>query len=162
MPMGWQADADILLRLVIAMALGGVIGWDREHRGRSAGIRTNMLVALSAALFTSTADLLISRYSLLYPEFVKSDPVRVLQAIVIGISFLGSGIIFVSRDRSGVRGLTTAASVWTITGVGIVVGLGHFLLGAGVTLIVFFVLEVVRKIELMSGVKPAEDRESSP
>jgi putative Mg2+ transporter-C (MgtC) family protein len=96
MPLGWRADADILLRLVIAMILAGIVGWDRERRGHSAGVRTNMLVGLSAALFTSTGDLLVHHFQS-YGQAVQADPIRVLQAIVLGVSFLGSGIIFVSQ-----------------------------------------------------------------
>ena len=139
------------------MVLGGIIGWDRERHGRSAGLRTNMLVGLSAALFTATGDLLIHHFQS-YGQVMTADPIRVLQAIVIGISFLGSGIIFVSR-RDEVRGVTTAASIWTITGVGIVVGLRHYVLGTAITLIVLVVLQLVRKLEQLTGVKPSSQHE---
>jgi putative Mg2+ transporter-C (MgtC) family protein len=154
MPLGLHADADILLRLIIAMGLAGIVGWDREQHGHSAGVRTNMLVGLSAALFTSTGDILVHHFQS-YGQVVHADPIRVLQAIVLGVSFLGSGIIFVSHSKDEVHGLTTAASIWTITGVGIVVGLRHYVLGAGITLIVLVVLEVVRKVEQLAGQKPA-------
>jgi len=153
MLIGWRSDAEILLRLVVAMALVGIVGWDRERKGRSAGIRTNMLVGLSACLFTSTGDLLVQHFQG-YGQLVRVDPVRVLQAIVLGVSFLGSGVIFVSHTKDQVRGLTTAASVWTITGVGIVVGLRHYVLATGVTVIVFLVLEAVRRVEQLMGEKP--------
>ena len=121
MPEGWYADAEVVLRVLLGMILGGIIGWDREHSGQSAGLRTNMLIGLSAALFTTTGDLLLRHFQH-YGSVVHTDPIRVLQAIVLGVSFLGSGIIFVSRRADKVKGLTTAASVWTIVGVGIVVG----------------------------------------
>ncbi len=149
-------DADILLRLLIAMVLASIIGWDRERRGRSAGIRTNMLVGLSACLFTSTGDLLIQHFQVYGPN-VHPDPIRVLQSIVLGVSFLGSGIIFVSHSKDEVRGLTTAASIWTITGVGIVVGLKHYVLATGVTIIVFVILEAMRKVEKLIAQKPKDD-----
>jgi putative Mg2+ transporter-C (MgtC) family protein len=146
MPNGWHSDVAILLRLLLAMGLAGIIGWDRESRGHSAGLRTNMLVGLSAALFTSTGDLLIRHFEA-YGQSVRGDPIRILQSVVLGVSFLGSGIVFVSHKEDRVLGLTTAASIWTITGMGIVIGLGHYLLGAGVTLMVFVVLELVRQVE---------------
>ena len=151
----WRHDGIILLRLLVAMALGGVIGWDRENRGHSAGLRTNMLIALSAALFTSTGDLLIQHFEP-FGGAVRGDPIRILQSVVLGVSFLGSGVIFVSRREEQVKGVTTAASIWTVTGVGIVVGLGHLLLAAGVTALVFLVLEAVRKIEVRA------ERKKSP
>jgi putative Mg2+ transporter-C (MgtC) family protein len=146
MPNGWHSDAAILFRLLVAMLLAGVIGWDRERRGHSAGLRTNMLVGLSAALFTATGDLLIRHFDA-YGSSVRGDPIRILQSVVLGVSFLGSGIVFVSHKEDKVLGLTTAASIWTITGMGIVVGLGHYTLGVGVTALVFVVLEVVRQVE---------------
>jgi putative Mg2+ transporter-C (MgtC) family protein len=149
-------DAVILLRLLIAMILAGIIGWDREHSGHSAGLRTNMLVGMGAALFTNTGDLLIRHFQV-YDSAVHADPIRVLQAIVLGISFLGSGVIFVSRHEDQVHGLTTAASVWTVTGVGIVVGLGHYALGAAITALVLIVLEAVRKIEGFSDGRKKAD-----
>jgi putative Mg2+ transporter-C (MgtC) family protein len=152
MPQGWHADAEILLRLLVAMVLGGFVGWDRENKGHSAGLRTNMLVALSAALFTATGELLIDHFSV-HGSQVRGDPIRVLQAIVLGISFLGSGVIFLSHHKDEVHGLTTAASIWTVTGVGIVVGLRHYVLAVGITALVLIVLEAVRKVEELAGVK---------
>jgi putative Mg2+ transporter-C (MgtC) family protein len=151
----WQVDGDIVLRLLIAIILSGLIGWDREHGGHSAGLRTNMLVGMSAALFTSISELLVDRFQV-YGSMVRSDPVRTLQAIVLGISFLGSGVIFVSRNKDEVRGLTTAASIWMVTGLGIVVGLQHYLLAVAVTGLVLIVLEVVRKIEAYYSARKAK------
>jgi putative Mg2+ transporter-C (MgtC) family protein len=148
----WHADAGILFSLLIAMLLSGVIGWDRGHRGHSAGMRTSMLVGLSAALFTQTGDLLIQHFDH-YGQAVRGDPIRVLQSIVLGVSFLGSGIIFVAHNRDEVRGLTTAASVWTITGVGIVVGLHRYLLATAITVMILIVLEVLRIVEVRAGEK---------
>lgn len=151
--LNWHSDGSILLSLLIAMVLSGVVGWDREVTGRSAGLRTNMLVGMSAALFTQTGDLLINHFGH-YGQLVRGDPIRVLQAIVLGVSFLGSGIIFVSHKADEVKGLTTAATVWTITGVGIVVGLHHYLLATGITALVLIVLEGVRLIEVHWMGKP--------
>jgi putative Mg2+ transporter-C (MgtC) family protein len=152
MPQGWHTDADIIVRLLVAMVLAGLIGWDREHGGHPAGLRTNMLVGLAAALFTATGDLLLVHFQG-YGSVVRSDPLRILQAIVLGISFLGSGVIFVAHNRDEVRGLTTAASIWTITGVGIIVGLRHYVLGVATTILVLVVLEVVRKVEAVASAR---------
>jgi len=87
---------------------------------------------------------------------VRSDPIRTLQAIVLGMSFLGSGVIFVSRTKDEVRGATTAASIWSVTGLGIVVGLQHHLLVVAVTGLVLTVLEIVRKIEAYYSARKAK------
>lgn len=150
MEKSWYLDGAILMRLLVAMILAGIVGWDREQSGHSAGLRTNMLVGMGAALFTNTSDLLVRHFQA-YGAAVHADPIRVLQAIVLGISFLGSGVIFVSRHADEVRGLTTAASVWTVTGVGIVVGLGYYALAIGITALVLVVLEAVRKLEAFSA-----------
>ncbi len=128
------------------MGCAGVIGWNREKEGHFAGFRTNILVGMSAALFTSCGDLIIV-YFAKYGPTIHVEPLRILQSIVLGISFLGSGIIFVSRHADEVRGLTTAATIWAITGVGIVAGLNHFLLAAEITALVFLVLQLGRWLE---------------
>ncbi|ARU00264.1 MgtC/SapB family protein [Yoonia vestfoldensis] len=105
----------ITLRLLTAAALGGVLGYDRERKARSAGVRTHMLVAVGAALFVIgpiQAGMPIEQVS------------RVLQGIVQGIGFLGAGAIIVRRSRHEVEGLTTAASIWATAGIGVIVGLG--------------------------------------
>src|SRR3954452_673812 len=109
---GWEA----LLRLVIAAALGGAVGFERELRDREAGIRTHLLVSLGSALFT-----IISAYG--FHEFltaggviVRADPSRIAAQIVTGIGFLGAGAII--RDGMSVRGLTTAATLWVVAAIG--------------------------------------------
>lgn len=144
--MYWSVDSAILLRVFIAAILGAIIGWDRERRGRDAGLRTNMLVAASACLFTATGDLLVEHYAHYGSGLVRTDPTRVLNAVVLGVSFLGSGIIFVSHQRDHVLGLTTAATVWAVTAIGIVVALSHYVLAVGATVIVLLI-EVLRSIE---------------
>ena len=88
----WHSDGAILLRMIVAAGLGGIIGWDRERSGRGAGLRTNMLVALTAAMFTATGDLLMTHFEHYGSSVVRLDPSRILNAIVLGVSFLGSGI----------------------------------------------------------------------
>jgi putative Mg2+ transporter-C (MgtC) family protein len=106
-------DLVILLRLVVALALGAAIGWEREEARKAAGLRTHMLVALAAALFVAVGDAFVDRFAAQDAQSVlRADPVRIIEAIVTGVSFLGAGVIFVRRGRERVIGLTTAASLW--------------------------------------------------
>src|SRR5580698_8258984 len=124
-----------LLELGTAFLLSAAIGLEREVRHKSAGLRTYTLVGTTAALF-----LLVSKYGfmdVLAKELVVLDPSRVAAQIVSGIGFIGAGLIFVQGDR--VKGLTTAATVWLVTAVGMACGAGLLLLALAVTLAYFVV-----------------------
>jgi putative Mg2+ transporter-C (MgtC) family protein len=108
--------ASLVIRLLMAALLGGALGYDRERAGKSAGIRTHMLVALGAALFV-----LIPQQAGVAP----GDITRVLQGIVAGIGFLGAGTILKDDDRGEVRGLTTGAGVWLTAAIGVAAERGH-------------------------------------
>lgn len=105
----------ITLRLLLAAFLGGILGFERERKGRSAGVRTHMLVAVGAALFVLGP---------LQSGMSIGDLSRVLQGIVQGIGFLGAGAIMVRASRHQVEGLTTAANIWSTAGIGVMAGLG--------------------------------------
>jgi len=105
----------IAVRLVIAAVLGGILGFERESKGRSAGLRTHMLVAVGAALFVLGP---------LQSGMQIGDLSRVLQGVVQGIGFLGAGAIIIRSAQREVEGLTTAASIWATAGIGIMAGLG--------------------------------------
>ena len=140
------ADLALLPRLIVAMILAGILGWEREATGKAAGLRTHMLVGIGAALFVIIGELIVARFQH-YGDIVRFDPIRVLEAIVAGISFIGAGMIFVSQDRSRVRNLTTAASILTTAAVGLTVGLEHYVLAAGATAVLFVVLHNVQDVE---------------
>lgn len=106
----------ILIRLVLAALLGGVLGYEREHQGKAAGVRTHMLVAMGAALFV----LVPQQAGMTIP-----DMSRVMQGVIAGIGFLGAGAIIKMRDENDVRGSTTAAGVWMTAAIGIACGLGR-------------------------------------
>lgn len=139
----------ILLRLIVAALLGGVIGFEREYRGKDAGLRTHMLVALGSALFVSFSHLFVLESQPLAPPGpagnfrLQIEPLATVEAIVTGISFLGAGTVFVSGRRDRVRGLTTAASIWTSAAVGIAVGLERYVLACGSAVIIMVVLHVI-------------------
>lgn len=136
----------LLFRLVVATLLAAALGWERESMGKSAGLRTHILVAIGAALFVGLGHVLVNDFSS-FGDRLRFDPTRVLEAVVTGVSFLGAGTIFLKRGEAQVRGLTTAASLWTTAGVGLAVGLGRYVLALGATLLVFVVLRALGRIE---------------
>jgi putative Mg2+ transporter-C (MgtC) family protein len=120
---------DMLLRLMIATALGALVGYEREREGKPAGVRTHGMVALGAALFT-----LVSVYGFTGAH----DPARVAAQIVTGIGFVGAGAIL--HQRHGVQGLTTAASLWVTAAIGLAVGVGMRVMSAATAILVFLLL----------------------
>jgi putative Mg2+ transporter-C (MgtC) family protein len=147
MATNWMTQANVLLDVVIALLLGGAIGLEREFADRPAGFRTHMLVAAAAALFVGLADVLLTRFTFeAYGEMLRTDPVRVVEAIVTGIAFLGAGTIF-REQGSGVTGLTTAASILMASALGVAVALDQVLLAVGVTAITLIVLRLLHRFE---------------
>ncbi|HEV7366568.1 MAG TPA: MgtC/SapB family protein [Gemmatimonadales bacterium] len=146
MEFDFRAELPLLLRLVLAGALAAMLGWEREAAHKPAGLRTHMLVGIAAALFTVLSTLAVADYS--GPQGgLRSDPVRVIQAVAIGIGFLGSGVIFVDKDHERVLGLTTAASIWATAAIGIAAGLGHFVVAVGSAVILLMVLRGMARFE---------------
>lgn len=141
-----RAELILLLRLVVAGLLAAVLGWERQSAHKPAGLRTHMLVGLASALFTVLAELATSEHPASDPS-MRSDPIRVIQAVAVGIGFLGSGVIFVSRSGDTVLGLTTAASIWATAAVGIAAGLQHYILAVGATLLMLVVLRGMGRFE---------------
>lgn len=130
------------------MILGGAIGIERGTANKPAGFRTHMLVAGAAALLVGLSDALIHRFSPgAYTELIESDPIRVIQAIIAGISFLGAGTIFRHPKKQHVEGLTTAGSLLFSGAIGICVALRQFVLALAVTLLTLTVLRGVEFIE---------------
>lgn len=146
----------ILLRLVVALLLGAIIGFERESHEHAAGMRTNALVALSSCLF-----MIISIYgfsSVMGIPHVQLDPSRVASYVVAGIGFLGAGSIFRSQaqDQERVKGLTTAASIWIVAAIGLACGGGMLLEALGTTLLALAVLILLRFVEkILSARRPA-------
>lgn len=135
-----------LLLIALAMFLGGVIGYEREAANKPAGLRTHMLVAGAAALLTSLADALVNNPEL--PNaIVRTDPIRLTESIVTGVSFLGAGTIFRNKDKeSTVEGLTTAASILFVAVIGISVALSQFISAVGATLLILVTLRILKSI----------------
>ena len=120
---------EVLLRLVLPVVFGGLIGLEREVVHKPAGVRTHMLVSLGSALFV-----------LVTLETLPNETARIIAGIATGIGFLGAGTIF--RSKSEVHGLTTAASIWAVAGVGIAIGLGYYLMTIIAVVIILIVLHL--------------------
>ncbi len=125
--MNWQQDALQALCVLLAGVLGGIVGWQREHMGIEAGVRTFAAVSLGACVF-----------GLIYPA-----DTRIAAQVVTGIGFLGAGVIM--RGRGHIHGLTTAASLWAVASVGLAIAYGRILLGTLVTIILFILLAIPLK-----------------
>ena len=144
----WQTQLAILGEVLVAMILGGVIGLERATANKPAGFRTHMLVAGAASLLVGLSDALVDRFNTgPYTHMISSDPIRVIQAIIAGISFLGAGTIFRHPRKQHVEGLTTAASLLFSGAIGICVALRQFVLAVAVTLLTITVLRSVDFIE---------------
>ena len=124
-----ELHGQMLLRLVIAMILGSLIGYERERKGKPAGVRTHGMVSLGSALFTVVS---------LYGFGGTGDPARVAAQVVTGIGFLGAGAILHQRDS--VQGLTTAASLWVTAAIGLSVGVGMEVMSVATAFLVFLLL----------------------
>jgi putative Mg2+ transporter-C (MgtC) family protein len=153
------SDLELIQRLLTAALLGSILGFEREIRQKSAGLRTNILIAIGSALFT------LMSYELA-AEVPGSDPGRVAAQIVTGIGFLGAGAIL--RTRGGVQGLTTAATVWVNAAIGVAAGGGEYHLAyiaTAITVIVLFILQpletfIDRRFKAPHG-KPAGTRDAT-
>jgi len=122
-------DLQMFLRLLTAVVLGAVVGYERERAGKAAGVRTHGMVSLGAALFAVVS---------LHGFGGAGDPARVAAQIVTGIGFLGAGAIL--HQRGNVHGLTTAASLWVTAAIGLAVGVGMLLMSLATTVLVFLLL----------------------
>jgi putative Mg2+ transporter-C (MgtC) family protein len=133
-------DLELLARLALAAILGMVVGFEREHAGHTAGVRTHLLVAVGSALFTELSFTAFGSGS-------DADAARVAAQIVSGIGFLGAGAIL--RYGRVVRGLTTAASIWAVAALGMAAGTGEYILAVGGTVIILGALAPLRSIVRM-------------
>ncbi|HQV71967.1 MAG: MgtC/SapB family protein [Xanthomonadales bacterium] len=133
------------LRLLLAALLGGLLGYERETKGKAAGIKTHMLVALGSAIFMVIP---------LQIGVEVGDLTRVMQGMVTGIGFLGAGTILKGRDEESVKGLTTAAGLWMTSAIGMTVGLGQAgsaLLCTGFALLVFALMPRFMRLAASTG-----------
>jgi putative Mg2+ transporter-C (MgtC) family protein len=141
------SDKDIVLRLVLSVVLSGLIGLERQIHRRTAGLRTHILVSLGSCLIMLTSLYVFE----LYKDISSLDPSRIAAGVITGIGFLGAGAIIRGRDggkeQEGVRGLTTAASLWIVSGIGLAVGCGFYNAAIYASVLALIVLVFLRIME---------------
>jgi putative Mg2+ transporter-C (MgtC) family protein len=125
-------------RLVVAVLLGAVLGYDRERKDSAAGLRTHMLVALGAALFVIVPQ---------QAGMDRADLSRIIQGVVAGIGFLGAGAIIKLSEKEQIKGLTTAAGIWATAAIGVAAGMGHELTAVLSALLALVILAVLPRVE---------------
>lgn len=140
---------EFVIRLVVAGAMGALVGLDREYRAKEAGYRTHFLVSLGSALI-----MIVSQYGfteVLGKEGIGLDPSRIAAQVVSGIGFIGAGTIILNKQI--VRGLTTAAGIWATAGIGLAIGAGMYGLGVSATILTLIGLEVLSLVFKNVGIR---------
>lgn len=141
----WRELGWVMLRLVAALGLGALIGYQRERAGKAAGLRTHMLVALGSALFVIAA---------LATGMHEDAMSRVIQGLITGIGFLGAGAILKIHEDKQIRGLTTAAGIWMTAAASVTIGLGLIVIGLVAGVLAWIVLAVIDRFEPRSRLGP--------
>jgi putative Mg2+ transporter-C (MgtC) family protein len=139
----------ILFKVIVSSILAGLVGVERERQEKPAGLRTHMIVGSMACLLVSIGSLLILDYaeSSTIVEALRTDPLRVIEAIVVGVSFIGAGTILKSEKDEKIKYLTTSAALLFAAGIGIAVGLELYILAAGVSLLALLINQTFRIID---------------
>jgi putative Mg2+ transporter-C (MgtC) family protein len=133
-----MSDFNIIINLILAFVLGGAIGWLREMEGKTAGLRTHILVSVGSALFMMLSGEMLLRSGL-------ADPGRIAAGVVTGIGFIGAGCIV--QARGAVKGITTASSIWITAAIGIACGTSYYLGAVATTIIALITLQLLREVE---------------
>ena len=136
-----MSDNQIIIRLVLSVVLSGFIGLERQLHRRTAGLRTHILDSLGSCLIMLTSLYVFD----IYKDKVPLDPTRIAAGVITGIGFLGAGAII--REREGVKGLTTAASLWVVAAIGLAVGCGFYKPALITTVLTIAVLLLLRYAE---------------
>jgi putative Mg2+ transporter-C (MgtC) family protein len=134
-----------LVKILVAVMIGGIIGFERELHSKAAGLRTITLITVGAAMFT-----------ILSSKFLDTSASRVASNIVTGVGFLGAGSILFAEGK--VKGLTTASSIWVAASLGMAIGLGQYVLGVSTALVVVIVLDLFARLDRWLGTKGRESR----
>jgi len=144
-------EYEVILRLLLAVFVGGLIGYEREYKHMPAGFRTHILVCIGAAVTSIIQMYAIDETSVMimqHPELsvaIKTDIGRLGAQVITGVGFLGAGTII--HEKGSVKGLTTAASIWAVACIGLAVGLGYYFLSISAAILVFLVLVSLKKVE---------------
>lgn len=144
----WQTETpigEIVIRLVLAVVLSTVIGYEREEANKPAGLRTHMLVALASCGFTLIAIEMVGTMVDEGPGLVQVDLIRVIEAVVAGVAFLGAGAII--QSRGNLIGITTGASMWLVGAIGLACGGGYYVIAFLLLILAMITLTLIRVIE---------------
>lgn len=144
--MDWYSQLTVVGAVAYAMVLGGAVGFDRERRNRPAGFRTHMLVAGASALLVGMGRLMVAE-QLDGGPVLRIDPLRLVEAVVAGVAFIGAGTIFSQRRGAGVTGITTAASLLMVAVIGIGAGMHYYVLALAATALTLLVLAGLKLVE---------------
>lgn len=146
--------AEVLLRMALAVLFGGIIGFERELKARPAGLRTHIVVSLAAATFTlMTAELIYEAQE--FSEFARPDPLRIIDAVIAGVAFLGAGAII--RSGGDIHGLTTGGTLWLAGAIGVACGGGYYAIAIAVSAFALLVLVVLGYVEARLMPRPGQD-----
>ena len=141
-------DGVYVVRLIVAILLGGLVGMERQTRGRAAGLRTNILVCIGSSAIIVAFQKLSMEFSLGAESAIRMDPARAAAGVITGIGFLGADTIVKSNDF--IRGLTTAVSIWVVSAIGVTVGLGEYVIAVFLTLLVLVALYALHRLPISS------------
>jgi len=135
------SDWQVIIRLTLSVLLSGFIGLERQVHRRTAGLRTHILVCIGSCLIMLTSMFVFD----IYKNKVPLDPSRIAAGVITGIGFLGAGAII--REKEGVKGLTTAASLWVVAGIGLAVGCGFYIASIYTFFLTLVTLLLLRRVE---------------
>lgn len=156
--MEWISELEAVGAAAYAMLLGGVIGYERELKNRPAGFRTHMLVAGAAALLMAMSHLALQEPPTADDRIsLSADPLRLVEAVISGVAFIGAGTIFARRDGQQIAGITTAASLLMVSVIGLITGVGHYLLATAATVLTLVVLTTLNLLEKRFGMRERGD-----
>lgn len=145
---------EIIYRLILAALLGAILGFEREYVGKSAGLRTYTLVSFGSALFTVLSDEGLRNYI----GISSFDPSRIISQIIVGVGFIGAGLIIFQEKENKVHGLTTAAGLWVIAGIGSAAGLGYFIPAIFSTIFILIILSSTRYLNLEERIQRLREK----
>lgn len=139
-------EIDGIIRLLMAIILGGIVGYERQSRNKSAGLRTHILVSLGSCL-VMIVSLNVSLNFFFTYGLTNADPERIAAQVVSGIGFLGAGTIFANKNGLNVVGLTTAASLWVVAAIGLASGAGYWITACATTIFVYLILTILSRLD---------------
>lgn len=140
--------ADGIIRLCVAVLLGGIIGYERQAKSKAAGFRTHMLVCVGSCLCMIISINIAMEWNFVY-GYTNADPERIAAQVISGVGFLGAGTILANQKERNVRGLTTAASIWAVAAIGLGVGAGYWEMSAAATMMIFIILTIFMRMDTL-------------